>query len=101
MIIYAGGKDRLLRYGYKALKESATIVEKDPDLQTRNGGLDFVEMQMFLAFKYGAIQKKEKVDFKMSDIELWLDEDLSLLDKITEFVMNESGLNEKKKKGQK
>lgn len=97
--IKAGGKDRPFRISYKVIKEATRLCEEDKGLDTRNGGLDNAELYFFLGFKYGALKEGKEVDFSQSDIVDWMDDDLSLLGKLTGLLDKALPQQEGKKKG--
>jgi len=87
--IEAGGKDRPFLFSYKAIKELSKTNTEGTD------ELDQVELMAFIGFKHGAIKEKEEVDFELSDMEDWFEEDLSLLATITQVIENSKTLQEK------
>lgn len=90
--IEVGGKKRLFRFSYLAMKGLAADhglvkIEDVPGLLKDGLNFDFLEGVMYHGFKDGARYENEDVDFEEKDMAVWIDEDLSIVKTITHEVM--------------
>lgn len=65
--IKVNGKERPFHFSYRAFKEAEMDGEGDNFHEQ-------IEKNIYRGFKFGAIAAGQKVDFKESDIEGWIDE---------------------------
>lgn len=75
--IKIAGEDRPFLISYRAAKELAVSQVNDPELETRNGGIDFQELLIFLGFKYGAMSQKMEFSYSIDDVIGWIEEDIN------------------------
>ena len=92
--IEVGGKKRLFRFSYLAMKSLAVDhgkerIEDIPSLMEGGLSFDFIEGIMYHGFKAGANYEKEEIDFDKEDMASWIDENVEIVATITKEVMEQ------------
>lgn len=95
--IEVGGEKRPFRLSYKAIKELKAEQKKNPEIV--HDETAYAEFQIFLGFKHGALKEGQEIDFKLSDMEDWIDEDMSIMSQYTDIVSKNHPEETGKKKG--
>lgn len=82
-----GGKQRAFRFSYKAMKKFRNLTAE----AEKKGTTVDDDQVIYLGLLHGALKEGEKVDFKVEDIEDWIDEEPDKLGEIMEVYTRQLG----------